>query len=152
MFIKEGLIWMLIVVLTSDPVYGEFSIVQMLKCIKSHLDLKNEEEKCPYRKMKMMFFKWKQINCENCQYYFQCISNYKAIYGCQNSETNKRATTIIRDCSVSAGLRPITDQGRAAESLGRNGGNCAAKYLCDSNCNYNPQDNTCTSSNCYVDV
>ena len=47
---------MLIVVLTSDPVYGEFSIVQMLKCIKSHLDLKNEEEKCPYRKMKVIIY------------------------------------------------------------------------------------------------
>ncbi|XP_077552405.1 uncharacterized protein LOC144166791 [Haemaphysalis longicornis] len=86
---------------------------------------------------------WK-ANCTNCNKYFNCLGNSRAVNLCNNSTMARRAAQIAGDCLQKADAggdeSAITLE---ANLLGRNGGDCASEYLATVGCAYNPDTKTC---------
>ena len=103
---------------------------------------------CSARKMREAYNEMVRVNCRNCDLYFHCIGNYKAVRECSGSLQHFTATIISNGREWSDQLRGRSDSGSSrndqeANEYGRNGGNCAARYLSATNCAYNPRTKQC---------
>jgi hypothetical protein len=74
------------------------------------------------------------------------MGNYNAVYSCSGSMADKKATakqiSDMREWAIfGGGADSAADQ--EANLYGRNGGNCASKYLKSVRCAYNPATRQC---------
>ncbi|KAK2143758.1 hypothetical protein LSH36_815g03000 [Paralvinella palmiformis] len=153
MAVKECLLCLLFVVVIS---HGEAyhsggcapNLVSIYWCIITKLRVLTAEENCALKAMMDAYTGLVNANCINCDKYFHCVGNYNAVYGCQKSPTNIKTAKIISNCREGDCDDDDTAADKAANRYGRHGGDCASRYLCDFNCNYNPVDRTCDKSNC----
>ncbi len=94
----------------------------------------------------------KAANCRNCDKYFHCIGNYNAVYRCNGilQWTTADHISNLREWSTgiggsgTGGSDSKADQ--EANKFGRNGGNCANRYLSAVKCAYNPSTRRCGNS------
>jgi hypothetical protein len=91
------------------------------------------------------------LNCSNCTRFFLCMANFHAVHRCEgNKNDNRQITLKISSCREEAeNVDPNeTADNQLASMFGRYGGNCASRYLCNVNCNYDPKTQTCQESKC----
>ena len=103
---------------------------------------------CSASKMRQAYNEMTRVNCRNCDLYFHCIGNYNAVYECSGILQHSTAASISNGREWSDQIRGRSDSGssrndQAANSFGRNGGNCAARYLARERCAYNPKTRQC---------
>ncbi|XP_076366056.1 uncharacterized protein LOC143254989 [Tachypleus tridentatus] len=141
----------LVLSLITDVGYCGTNWLIFTRCITEKMGVSaitDSDVRCAGIEMFKSYWKMSTIKCINCDKYFHCQGNYNAVYKCGRKSQSIRTAEVISDCREFS--QGGTDSGadQAANRYGRNGGNCAAKYLCDVNCKYNPNDDTCLSSNC----
>jgi Serum amyloid A protein len=89
----------------------------------------------------------KAANCKNCDKYFHCRGNYDAVYRCRGILQRATAETISNLREWVFGWKDASTGDSAADQVanlyGRNGGNCAARYLAAYKCAYNPSTRLC---------
>ncbi|XP_041352140.1 serum amyloid A-5 protein-like isoform X2 [Gigantopelta aegis] len=90
----------------------------------------------------------KDSNCMHCDKYFHCMGNYNAVYRCQQSYKNKEIAEDVSNCREWGQDSPDSAADQAANRYGREGWDCASRYLCNVNCMYSPTDRTCSRLNC----
>ncbi|KAH6946320.1 hypothetical protein HPB50_012774 [Hyalomma asiaticum] len=100
--------------------------------------------RCAAGKLQAAYSAMRDANCINCDKYFHCIGNYRAVHECNNSEDARRAAEAISNCREEAdngGADSAADQ--EANRYGRGGGDCAHRYLAAVRCAYNPETRRC---------
>ncbi|XP_077546414.1 serum amyloid A-5 protein-like [Haemaphysalis longicornis] len=99
---------------------------------------------CAAGKLQSAYDEMRSANCINCDKYFHCIGNYRAMNQCGNSDAARRAAEAVSNCREEAdggGADSAADQ--EANRYGRGGGDCAHRYLAAVRCAYNPDTKTC---------
>ncbi|XP_013783005.1 uncharacterized protein LOC106467222 [Limulus polyphemus] len=141
----------LVLSFVADVSHSQTDWLYFANCIRKELGFSavtDGDVRCAGIEMFKSYKKMSSVKCINCDKYFHCQGNYNAVYRCNQKSQSIRTAEVISDCrEFSQGGTDSADD-QAANRYGRNGGNCAAKYLCDVNCKYNPNDGTCSSSNC----
>ncbi|XP_037560325.1 serum amyloid A protein [Dermacentor silvarum] len=121
------------------------SIFGMAACVtRNAAVLLPADGRCAAGKLQAAYSALRDANCINCDKYFHCIGNYRAVYECNNSEDARRAAQAISDCREEAdngGADSAADQ--EANRYGRGGGDCAQRYLAAVRCAYNPETRRC---------
>jgi len=105
---------------------------------------------CPGSELNKQYNEMKSANCVNCDKYFHCQGNYNAVKECKSTSNAAGIAKKISDCREKA-QGSFTADSRAdqvANLFGRNGGDCAKKYLCKNNCKWSPKLRTCSKRNC----
>ncbi|XP_015786829.1 uncharacterized protein LOC107364156 [Tetranychus urticae] len=130
---------------TSSPVATDWK--RIADCFKRKLGPKSDREtevRCAGREMVAVFATMRSTSCKNCHLYFHCLANYNAIYNCGQAARALNAVEAVGACHDFDEERDEFE----ASKHGRSGGDCAARYLCSANCNYNPASATCSRVNC----
>ncbi|KAI0222271.1 hypothetical protein LSAT2_026480 [Lamellibrachia satsuma] len=86
------------------------------------------------------------VECGNCDDYFQCQGKHNAITLCHGAGARRAATAFIECQTGTDSPGGAADKGGNANR--RTGENCYALYGCANNCNYKPSDEWCIPSNC----
>ncbi|PAA87120.1 hypothetical protein BOX15_Mlig010572g1 [Macrostomum lignano] len=106
---------------------------------------------CPAWKMIQAYRDMVSANCKKCDKYFHCMGNYNAVHHCgANVLKNRLIAKAISDCRelCQSEKKRSSAADQVANRYGRNGGNCAGKYLCAYGCAYNPHNKSCKRKNC----
>ncbi|OXA63196.1 serum amyloid A-5 protein [Folsomia candida] len=99
---------------------------------------------CSAGKMWTNYNAMKAANCRNCDKYFHCQGNYEAVRNCRGILQVATATAISNLREWAQGNdTPDSAADQAANVYGRNGGNCAGRYLGAVNCKWNPRTKKC---------
>ncbi|XP_041354317.1 serum amyloid A-1 protein-like [Gigantopelta aegis] len=138
---------LLLVVVCSSACVVECGIGSWF-CMAWHSITINSDARCSLGKMQSAYNQMRAANCVNCDKYFHCMGNYNAVYRCQRSQKNREIAQTISNCREWGQNSPDSTADQAANRYGRNGGNCASRYLCSVNCMYSPIVGTCRRSNC----
>ncbi|XP_037286842.1 serum amyloid A-2 protein [Rhipicephalus microplus] len=119
------------------------SIFGMAACVtRNAAVLIPYDGRCAAGKLQAAYSAMSDANCVNCDKYFHCIGNFRAVTECGNSEEARNAAEVISNCREEAGgTDSAADQ--EANEYGRGGGDCAHRYLAAVGCAYNPDTKTC---------
>ncbi|KAH7982410.1 serum amyloid A-2 protein [Rhipicephalus sanguineus] len=121
------------------------SIFGMAACVtRNAAVLLPADGRCAAGKLQAAYSAMRDANCINCDKYFHCMGNYRAVHECGNSEDARHAAEVISNCREEAdagGADSAADQ--EANRYGRGGGDCAHRYLAAVRCAYNPETRRC---------
>lgn len=99
---------------------------------------------CVVGRMFATYNEMRTARCENCERFFHCVSNSRALNECGNSTEARRAAEGVSDCRQEGdGIGPDYAANQEANRYGRDGGDCAHAYLAAVSCAYNPDAKTC---------
>ncbi|XP_077546412.1 uncharacterized protein LOC144159042 [Haemaphysalis longicornis] len=83
-------------------------------------------------------------NCTNCDRYFICVGNSRAMSECGNSRAAREGAERASYCIETAGVEGAHRGGdQEASRYGLEGGDCAHRYLAAVQCAYNPDTKRC---------
>lgn len=114
-------------------------------CLARHpLEFATQDGLCAARQLYSTYREMIAANCLNCDKFFHCIGNSRAMSLCGASENARRGAEAMSNCREEGdggGTDSRDDQ--EANLFGRNGGLCASKYLDSVRCAYNPGTKIC---------
>ncbi|XP_077507088.1 serum amyloid A-5 protein-like [Amblyomma americanum] len=99
--------------------------------------------RCAAGKLQSAYNELRAANCINCDKYFHCMGNYRAVRECNNSGAARRVAEAISDCREEGETGADSAADQEANRYGRGGGDCAHRYLAAVRCAYNPTTKTC---------
>ncbi|CAN7984413.1 unnamed protein product [Ixodes pacificus] len=104
---------------------------------------------CAQRAMFAQYRRMNRANCRNCDKYFHCVANRRAMHcGGRRRRSRQiawRVATVVSNCRErSQGGGRDSRQDQVANRLGRNGGNCERAYLDKVRCYFRPRTGRCS--------
>ncbi|KZS20420.1 putative Serum amyloid A-1 protein [Daphnia magna] len=100
---------------------------------------------CSSAKMWGAYNEMKAANCRNCDRYFHCIGNYRAVYQCTGPLRRSTASFISNMREWTDGFRDSGNnsaEDQKANNHGRHGRDCGI-YLRNVGCAYRPSNKKC---------
>lgn len=121
-------------------------IAKLLVCMsRNTILLLSRDSLCAMTKMYVTYIQMKAANCTNCDKYFHCLSNSRAVNECGNSTKAREATEAIGDCFWKGDLAGADNAAnQEAYLFGRDGGDCKHEYLAAVSCAFNPDTKRCS--------
>lgn len=122
------------------------SVFTMAACMtRNAATLLSGDALCAAGKMRSAYYEMRSANCTNCDKYFHCLSNSRAVNECGNSTKAREATEAIGDCFWKGDLAGADNAAnQEAYLFGRDGGDCKHEYLAAVSCAFNPDTKRCS--------
>ena len=153
---------------TTSPSYttteGPFSTCSICDYVKDKLastrqlgevcsrQFQNIYSQCAATHMLVQYVEMRLAKCKGCDKYFHCKANYNAVTLCWWDPLAKPTAWAISECRELLQGYNTQDamEDRAANDLGRSGGDCEAAYLCTPPvpCAWSISARTCDRVNC----
>ncbi|RWS29625.1 uncharacterized protein B4U80_01289 [Leptotrombidium deliense] len=113
---------------------------------RANFSFEDRVVRCVAPRMLKEYKKMSKINCPNCEPYFHCKANYRAVNECGQTEEAVKLANIVTNCKEISKIGADDNASFEAAAKGRNGSDCDSLYLCAVKCSYKENTGSCSQA------